>query len=115
MANICQNTFYFECEENYNEWVNKFQEFLGQFDGEVTWGTDYTDDDHPYNGEGAFEGEFESNWTFPWEDFQKLLTEDTPESDHVYFRCLSEEYGNHYVAMNIFSTNHWWDEQTFLL
>ena len=41
------------------------------------------------------------------------MTTNFVEEDDCYFRCLSEEYGCGYVAMNIFKDGEWWNEQCF--
>ena len=44
---------------------------------------------------------------------EKILPEKEDDPDECYFRCLSEEYGCGYVAMNIYTGGHWRDEQCF--
>ena len=65
--------------------------------------------DITYEDEDIVEGYFESRWVFPDEEFTKIIPDDT----EVYFRCLSEEYGCEYVAMNIYTEGCWRTEQTF--
>lgn len=110
MANVCDNRFYFCCEHNADKYINEFKRLqdnaYGTFEFEIL---DYDDD-----GFCSIEGYFESKWTFPIEDFKSILIDATSEDpDECYFRCLSEEYGEGYVAMNIYSNGEWWDEQTF--
>lgn len=107
MANICENKFIFSNEgndEEYKRIKHILIEDIGwehgnEFDGEIT-----------YEDECFIEGWFESRWVFPSEYFEKLIPEDIEGID---FRCLSEEYGCGYVAMNIYRDGSWWDEQTF--
>lgn len=114
MANICDNRFYFRCEHNADKYINEFKRLqdnaYGVFEFEVL---DF-DDDYC-----SIEGFFESKWNFPMEDFESIFintTSDNPNEcylDECYFRCLSEEYGCDYVAMNIYSNGSWRDEQCF--
>lgn len=101
MANICTNTFYIGCKsEKTNEAIiNKLKNlFNTKLDGEIT----HTDS-------SFIEGWFASKWDFPMYIFEDFFN----EFDDVYVRCLSEEYGNSYVAMNIYENGNWLDEQTF--
>ena len=99
MANICNNDFFLskkDSQEDFNKSLANINDFISEYGiGEVS----YSDND-------IAEGYFDSPWTFPISDFRKLLVGD------VYFRCLSQEYGCDYVAMNIFD-NGWLNEQTF--
>ena len=107
MANICDNKFYFSCDHHFKEWQIKIENLLKQhFDYNIYYCTDLDDEG------GSFEAFFESKWHFPDDVFEQLF-EDASKADDVYFRCLSEEYGNGYVAMNIFQDNSWRDEQCF--
>lgn len=67
--------------------------------------------DITYEDEDIVEGYFDSRWNFPNEEFEEII----PEGTEVYFRCLSEEYGCEYVAMNVYSDGGWHTEQTFEL
>ena len=49
-------------------------------------------------------------WVFPTAIMEEMIPEET---EGVYFRCLSEELGCTYIAMNVFKDGSWWDEQTF--
>lgn len=104
MANICNNKFFFSCENNCTKYINLFSEFKDQF---CYFLFDVTDYDDKFC---IIEGEFGSKWTFPLDVFKDL---DFKEEDDCYFRCLSEEYGCEYVAMNIFKDGAWRDEQCF--
>lgn len=101
MANICTNTFYIGCKsEKINEAIiNKLENlFTTKLDGEVT-----------YIDPLFIEGYFNSKWDFPMYIFKDFFN----EFEDVYMRCLSEEYGINYVAMNIYRDGNWLDEQTF--
>lgn len=107
MANICDNKFLLSNvgnDEDFERIKHRLIEVIGwddeDFDGEIT-----------YEDEDIVEGYFESRWCFPDEEFLKIIPEDT----EVYFRCLSEEYGCGYVAMNVYSNGTWHIEQTFEL
>lgn len=106
MANICDNRFYFCCEHNSEKYINNFKELqnnaYGTFDFEVL------DSDEDFC---SIEGYFESKWDFPIDTINEYLKLD--KDDDCYFRCLSEEYGEGYVAMNIYRDGEWWEEQTF--
>ena len=101
MANLCENKFLINSdnEDTINILKDKLEKlFEDKLNGEVTaW-------DYAY-----IEGWFDSRWTFPDEIFSELFE----GFDDIYFRCLSEEYGCGYVAMNIFEDGEWRDEQTF--
>ena len=107
MANICENKFILSNEgndEEYKRIKHKLIEAIGwenscSFDGEIS----YEDDDF-------IEGYFDSRWVFPDEFFLNIIPEDI---EGVYFRCLSEEYGCGYVAMNVYRNGGWMTEQTF--
>lgn len=101
MANICTNTFYIGCKskETGIAIINKLKIlFTTELEGEVT-----------YIDPLFIEGWFVSNWDFPMHIFEDFFN----EFEDVYMRCLSEEYGNSYVAMNIYRDGNWLDEQTF--
>ena len=108
MANICSNKFFFTCEHNgpqYMKMFDKLKEVFNDLEFEVL---DFDDDFC------TIEGTFSSKWEFPKSNFEDLNFDINPE-DECYFRCLSEEYGCNYVAMNIYSECDWWLEQTFEL
>lgn len=98
MANICDNHFILRSRnlDDFNKSKEALEEYVNEVGGEITY-----DDE-----EDLFEGYFDSKWTFPIEDLKNIIVGD------VYFRCLSEEYGEEYVAMNIYD-NGWRDEQCF--
>lgn len=102
MANICDNKFYIYSENNIEEISKKlnilFEENL--YDGEIT-----------YEDQDIIEGWFESAWAFPDDLFKNFF--DEFKDDSIYMRCLSEEYGCNYIAMNVYCDRSWWDEQTF--
>lgn len=108
MANICDNNFYFKCETNGDYYLDKFKGLIpSKLSGF------FTEFDYNENGYLCIEGYFESKWNFPVELFKEFLIDCEEDPDDCYFRCLSEEYGCGYVAMNIFEDGHWRDEQTF--
>ena len=39
--------------------------------------------------------------------------EEFAEEETIYMRCLSEEYGNDLVSMNVYSEGGWWEPQYF--
>lgn len=101
MANICTNTFYIGCKskETVNAVMNKLENlFAAKLEGEIT-----------YIDPLFIEGYFNSKWDFPMYIFEDFFN----EFEDVYMRCLSEEYGNSYVAMNIYEDGNWFEEQTF--
>lgn len=112
MANICDNRFYFICEKNFDHYVEEFKNLIGlepdQLEGDLLGEyCNNSDDDDPDGG--WLEGWFNSKWSFPMHKFENMFNAE----DGVYFRCLSEEYGCGYVAMNIFDGDGWRPEQTF--
>lgn len=105
MANICDNKFLLANngnDDDFNKIRHRLIEEIGyddeHFYGEIT-----------FDDEETVEGWFESRWVFPDEKFKEII----PDNLNVYFRCLSEEYGCDYVAMNIYSEGTWSEEQTF--
>ena len=103
MANICENKFLIACdnEEILEKISNKLEELFNDvLDGEIT-----------YEDNMIIEGFFDSRWCFPDEAFNNFFTEF--EDDSIYMRCLSEEYGCQYVAMNVYKDSSWWEPQTF--
>lgn len=103
MANICENKFLIACddEEVMEKINNKLEElFSNTLDGEIV-----------YEGNTVIEGFFDSRWCFPDEIFDDFF--DEFEDDSIYMRCLSEEYGCEYVAMNIYRDGEWREPQTF--
>lgn len=103
MANVCDNKFYIYSEESVDSIKVKLTELL---DTTLEGYIDYSD----YN---IIEGWFSSRWVFPTDLFKDFFNEFNDDS--IYMRCLSEEYGCGYVAMNIFENNGWKDEQCFNL
>ncbi len=102
MANQCINKF--QLITSHLDIRDKVKKYVEEFSGEITY-------ESGYKGRFLMEGTFESNWVFPIKDFSEILIDG--ETDHTWFKCLSEEPGNDYIAMNIFTPSHWWDEQTF--
>lgn len=103
MANICDNKFTIACdnEEVLKQISKKLEDlFSDVLDGDIT-----------YEQEDFIEGYFESRWCFPDEIFDDFFTEF--KDDSIYMRCLSEEYGCKYVAMNVYIDGNWWEPQTF--
>ena len=100
MANICYNQFYISFDkENYDEVVKRISNlFNKELNGEIT-GIDSE----------YIEGYFDSRWVFPMHIFENIFD----GLENIYMRCLSEEYGCDYVAMNIYTDNKWKYEQTF--
>lgn len=105
MANICENKFYIGSENRETiETVSKKLKviFTERLNGEITWEDD-----------GFIEGYFDSKWVFPDIIFKKIFKD--IKDDTLYMRCLSEEYGCEYVAMNIYRDGDWREEQSFNL
>ena len=103
MANICENKFYISSENQKTiRVISKKLEviFTERLNGEIT-----------YNDGYSVEGYFDSKWVFPTMIFEELFK--NIEDDTLYMRCLSEEYGCGYVAMNIYDGGQWREEQTF--
>lgn len=100
MANICNNKLYLSSETNIEKWTKELVSFLDansicyDIDGDSNW----------------VEANFDTKWTFP-EKFYEFGKDG--EQDGLYIRCLSEEYGCGYVAMNIYDGGEWKEEQCF--
>ena len=100
MANIAENRFYLEVDENFDitpirEKIEKV--FEDNLEGEITWADD-----------SFIEGYFESRWDFPMEIWDEIL-----EEQPIYFRCLTEEYGCGIVSMNIHDEDGFWREPQY--
>lgn len=93
MANICDNTFYADSKDSKNlETVENFFE---------NWhNADFERDNN------TIDCYFESRWTFPKDEMDKLYNE-IPNKDDIYMRCLSVEYGNLYHALWVCDKNGW--------
>lgn len=103
MANICGNNFYVtaDSKDTIQQIKDKFETlFVDKLMGDLSWVDDY-----------FLEGYFDSKWVFPMSLFKDLFQD--VKDDTLYMRCLSEEYGCGYVAMNIYSNGEWQKEQTF--
>ena len=96
MANICDNKFLLANNGNDDDF-NKVKHRLME---EIGYNNEYFYGDITFEDDDVLEGYFESRWNFP-------------DDLDVYFRCLSEEYGCSYVAMNVYSEGTWSEEQTF--
>lgn len=104
MANICYNKFYIYTP---TEEINKsICEKLKNIAEDYLYDIDIT-----YDDEEIIEGYFESRWVFPMHIFENFF--DEFDNEEIYMRCLSEEYGCNYVAMNIYLNKQWLHEQTF--
>lgn len=104
MANICYNKFYLsiECAEDI------FEDLVRQLEDKFNVEIFYDE----YNDDCSFiDGGFDSNWSFPHHLFKGFF--ESFDNDTIYFRCLSEEYGCNYIALNIYEDGKWKDEQTF--
>ncbi|MDR0832612.1 MAG: hypothetical protein LBN93_00240 [Candidatus Symbiothrix sp.] len=53
--------------------------------------------------------DFDSRWTFPSEEMEQL-TVSLSNADDLYIRVLSYEFGNDYVAYNIYTSGEWCDK-----
>ena len=103
MANICENRFFISSKNQ--ETIKYVSEklkviFTEQLNGEITW-----------EDNNSIEGYFDSKWVFPDMIFEKIFKD--IKDDTLQMRCLSEEYGCGYVAMNIYNGGEWREEQTF--
>lgn len=105
MANICSNNFYVTADnkDTIQQVKDKFETlFVDKLIGDLSWVDDY-----------FLEGYFDSKWVFPMSLFKDLFND--VDDDTLYMRCLSEEYGCGYVAMNIYCDGDWREEQSFNL
>jgi hypothetical protein len=105
VANICDNKFLLSNEGNDED----FKKVKHRLMEEIGYNDEYFYGDITFEDDDVLEGYFESRWNFPEEKFREII----PDDLDVYFRCLSEEYGCSYVAMNVYSEGAWNNEQTF--
>lgn len=97
MANICENIFYAESTNSENlktieEWFNKNWNNI-----DMSTGSNFV---NVY---------FDSKWTFPKDDMDKLFNI-IPDKSNIFMRCLSVEYGNLYHALWICDNKNGWHE-----
>ena len=99
MANIADNKFYLSSDEEISpELKNAIHKLVvDQFEGEI-W----------FSGDHWMEGVFESNWSFPFDAWNRVLG-----TLPIYFRCLTEEYGMGLVSMNIHNKDGTWREPQY--
>jgi hypothetical protein len=75
--------------------------YVEKFISNNFWGGDL------YNsGDNYMELCFESRWTFP-DDLMLEMTNNLPNKDDIYIRCMSIELGNYYHELWIFEDNEW--------
>lgn len=94
MANICDNTFYAQSEDENN--LKYIEEFITN---KFRYSDVYSDDDF-------VEAYFDSKWTFP-EEVMHELYEGIPNKEDIFMRCLSVEYGNLYHALWVCDKEGW--------
>jgi len=101
MANICTNKLYLSTKDK-QLCDNLIESIIDSF---------YSCDVQPFdNGEVyTCEIEFESRWTFPKKEMEKL-TNELPEGNDLYIRVLSYEFGCEYVGFNIYTDGEWCDK-----
>ena len=97
MANIAENRFYLEVNEDFDITPIREKVFEDNLEGEITFADD-----------SFIEGYFESRWDFPREIWEEILGEQP-----IYFRCLTEEYGCGIVSMNIHDIDGFWREPQY--
>lgn len=97
MANICENTFY-ACGHPDN--ITAIDHFFDDWKGIV----DVSD-----IGDDYIEVYFDSKWTYPEEEMDKLY-ESLPVKEDLYMRCLSVEYGCEYVGFHVCRNIEGWIE-----
>lgn len=104
MSNICYNTFILKSENKlaFENVVNNLKD--SGFDIEF-----YDISENEKDSYFELSGAFSSSWAYPALSFKNLIVGD------VYFRCISEEFGNGYYACNIYSNGNWKPEQFFEL
>ncbi len=106
MANPCTNKFFAtikteNTEPKHEEIYNKIHKFLQD---NVVIVYDEID-------KCRIEIEFESKWTFPYDDMEKLAEqlqkEYSNECKDLYMRCLSFEFGCEYVDYMVYRNGKW--------
>ena len=93
MSNICSNSFYAYSEDPNN--LDTIEEFF----------KDWIDKDL-MRDDSTIECYFDSKWTFPEEEMDKLY-ERIPNKEDIYMRCLSVEYGVLYHALWVCDSEGW--------
>jgi len=53
--------------------------------------------------------DFDSKWTFPYKEMEKM-TQELPEGNDLYIRVLSYEFNCDYIGYNIYSSGEWCDK-----
>jgi hypothetical protein len=100
MANICTNLLYLSTGDRklHDDTVDTVRK------------TFKCNDVHSF-GDDVFECEinFDSRWTFPHQEMEKL-TEKLPEGNDLYVRVISYEFGCEYVGFNIYTSGEWCDK-----
>lgn len=96
MANICTNMLFCKTEnaENYKNVLDFLEE---------NFEVDFINEDEDSN---YFESEFDSKWSFPEQEFDKLIKSLT-DDDSLYIRILSHELCCEYASFRIYQNNEW--------
>ncbi|MGY0427171.1 MAG: hypothetical protein ACWIPI_10165 [Polaribacter sp.] len=94
MANICTNIFF--CSSESKNVLQQIEEYLQE-----TFDTYHLEVDNNF-----LEAEFNSKWSFPMKEMEKLTT-NLKEDEDLYMRCLSYEFGCDYVEYMIFEKGEW--------
>jgi len=94
MANICRNEFYAYSKDKEN--LKVIEEFFDNWDS-AEW-----------TGDEGLDCYFDSKWTFPDKEMDKLH-ESIPNKDDIFMRCLSVEYGCDVVQYHKDEGDGWYD------
>jgi len=100
MPNICTNKLYLQTSDKRLR--DTFMESIKQL---FRCDTVLFDNGEIFN----CEIEFDSRWTFPQKEMEKL-TKDLPEDNDLYIRVLSYEFGCEYVGFNVYAGGGWHDK-----
>ncbi|GAB6010464.1 hypothetical protein [Dysgonomonas reticulitermitis] len=100
MANICTNKLYLSTKDR--DLRDRLKESIRQ---------SFSCDTVLYGNGKVFdcEIEFDSKWTFPQGEMEKL-TGGIPRESDLYIRVLSYEFGCEYVGFNIYADGEWRDK-----
>lgn len=100
MANICTNLFYMQTENENN--FNAIISFLEEYQPYISNESRTKEEDKTC----YIEGDFESKWTYPKEDFEKLVKE-LEDDPTLYIRILSHEFSDEYVHFAVHQNGEW--------
>ena len=94
MANICNNDFF--CNSENEENLKVVEKFI----------TDELNAEIYYIDESTIEATFESKWRFPESKMEELFYM-IPNKDDIFMRCMSTEFNTLYHELWVCDDNNW--------